>query len=102
MMAVVLNRRDLPRGVIPPGAVYVGRPTKWGNPFPLTGLVMAVGTSKRERHQAVVEQYRRWIQTQPNLMAALRELSCKDLACWCSPLPCHADVLLELAAEAAG
>ncbi len=101
-MAVVLNRRDLPRGVIPPGAVYVGRPTKWGNPFPLTGLVMASGTSERERHQAVVEQYRRWIQTQPKLLASLRELSCKDLACWCSPLPCHADVLLDLAAEAAG
>jgi len=101
-MAVVLNRRDLPRGVIPPGAVYVGRPTKWGNPFPLTGLVMAVGTPERERHQAVVEQYRRWIQTQPHLMASLRDLSCKDLVCWCSPLPCHADVLLELAAEAAG
>ncbi|MGR3295902.1 MAG: DUF4326 domain-containing protein [Candidatus Bathyanammoxibius sp.] len=93
---VVLNRRSLPHGVIPSGAAYVGRPTKWGNPFPLTGLVMAVGTPKRERHLAVVDQYRRWIQTQPHLLAALGELVGKNLVCWCAPLPCHADVLLEL------
>ncbi len=102
MMAVVLNRRDLPRGVIPPGAVYVGRPTKWGNPFLTTDPLMPPALTKAEKHQMVVGEYRKWIQTQPHLMASLRELSCKDLACWCSPLPCHADVLLELAAEAAG
>jgi len=33
----------------------------------------------------------------PELLAALPELRGKDLVCWCSPLPCHADVLLELA-----
>jgi hypothetical protein len=30
-------------------------------------------------------------------MAALPELRRKDLACWCAPLPCHGEVLLELA-----
>ena len=26
----VLNKR---RGPMPPGSIYIGRPTKWGNPF---------------------------------------------------------------------
>ena len=27
----------------------------------------------------------------------ITELRGKDLVCWCAPLPCHADILLELA-----
>lgn len=41
--------------------------------------------------------YREWLLKQPELMAALHELTGKDLVCTCSPLECHADVLLELA-----
>ena len=36
-------------------------------------------------------------QVTPELMAALPELRGKDLACWCSPEPCHGAVPLELA-----
>ncbi|WP_201304910.1 DUF4326 domain-containing protein [Streptomyces sp. GS7] len=28
---------------------------------------------------------------------ARQDLAGRDLMCWCSPLPCHADVLLGLA-----
>lgn len=82
---------------VPAGAVYVGRPTKWGNPFTHipNGKTMAqveVGT----RAEAVA-CYEDWIQTQPHLMNALHELRGKDLVCWCAPLACHADVLLRLA-----
>jgi hypothetical protein len=46
----------------------------------------------------VIEKYRVWIQTQPQLMAALGELRGKVLGCWCKPLAaCHGDVLAELA-----
>jgi hypothetical protein len=31
----------------------------------------------------VIAKYRAWIVRQPALMAALRELRCKDLVCWC-------------------
>jgi len=31
----------------------------------------------------------------------LGELRGKDLICWCAPLPCHADILLELANQEA-
>ena len=68
--------------------VYIGRPSKWGNPFHIT---------KRLSREAVVDSYREWIQAQPGLLAALPELRGKTLGCWCAPLPCHGDVLVELA-----
>lgn len=72
---------------MPPNAVYVGRPTKWGNPFQVAELGLETALAK----------YRAWLNEQlfadPAFLEPLRE---KDLACWC-PLtqPCHADILLE-------
>lgn len=100
----------------PDGAVYVGRPSKWGNPFvigdrllredPLfpylaqtvPGGASGFGALQAHTAQAVVEAHGWWLIEQPALMVTVRELAGKDLACWC-PLdaPCHADVLLELA-----
>ena len=73
---------------MPGNAVYVGRPTKWGNPY----TVREHGTRSE-----VVQLYRRYIMCKPGLLSDLDELVGKDLACWC-PLdqPCHADVLIEL------
>lgn len=73
---------------IPKGAVYVGRPTKWGNPFEM---------GKHGNRDEVVAKYKAWVVDQPELMAALDELKGKDLVCWCAPEACHADVLLKLA-----
>ena len=75
---------------MPADAVYVGRPTRWGNPF-------AIGPE--QSRQVAVARYREWLATQPELLDAARaELAGRDLLCWC-PLgePCHADVLLEVA-----
>jgi len=90
-MAKVWNKRDKN---IPKNAVYVGRPTKWGNPYKITH---GSGIQKLDR-QSAVESYRGWLE----IMLAqdphfLDELKGKDLVCWCAPLPCHADILLELA-----
>ena len=78
----------------PDGAVYVGRPTIYGNPFKVT--------PERSRSEAVA-CYRIWLQSGApgaiRVLEALPKLQGRDLACWC-PLdgePCHADVLLELA-----
>lgn len=68
--------------------VYIGRPSKWGNPF-----VIRRDGSRAE----VIVKYRAWIVAQPELMAALDELRGRDLVCWCAPLACHGDVLRELA-----
>ena len=81
----VLNE---PHGLLPSGAVYIGRPSRWGNPF-------VIG---RDGDRAtVITKYRAWICDQPELIAALPELRRRDLVCFCAPAPCHGDVLLELA-----
>jgi hypothetical protein len=81
----VLNKRT---HRIPPGAVYVGRPSKWGNPF-------VIGT--HGDRNAVVDRYADWLMQQPRLVAALAELRGKDLVCWCAPARCHGHVLHQLA-----
>ena len=97
----------------PAGAIYCGRPSLFGNPFP-------VSVHGREK---AVELHRRWLEgsmsaeEMKELSAAdrlpdaislvdlrrmvldrLQELRGHDLACWCRlDQPCHAEVLLELA-----
>ncbi len=71
-----------------PHDVYIGRPSKWGNPF----VVGRDGTRAQ-----VIERYERWLVEQPELVAALPELAGKTLGCWCAPQGCHGDVLARLA-----
>lgn len=83
----------------PADAVYVGRPSKWGNPFShLGGVSAAFATASRGE---AVAAYRRWLRMHPDLVAAARhELAGRDLVCWCYPAECHAEVLLQVAAGA--
>ena len=80
----VLNLR---RGVFP-DAVLIDRRSPWGNPF----VIGRDGTRDQ-----VIEKYRAWLQTRPDLIARLPDLRGRCLLCWCAPLRCHGDVLLELA-----
>lgn len=73
--------------------VYIGRPSKWGNPFRM---------KKEHQRGDVVARYAAYIQTRPDLLAALSELRGKRLACYCAPKPCHGDVLAALADAPAG
>ena len=70
--------------------VYIGRPSKWGNPF-------AIGRDGTRAQ--VIARYERWVRSQPELIAALPELEGETLGCWCAPKGCHGDVLARLAAE---
>ncbi|MGW2292282.1 DUF4326 domain-containing protein [Streptomyces phaeochromogenes] len=89
----VEGNRQHPR--IPEGAVYVGTNAphlskhRLANPYTLK----ACGS-----WQEAVRRYRRWLLTRDDLLALVRELRGRDLACGC-PLdrPCHVDVLVELA-----
>lgn len=79
--------------------IYIGRPSKFGNPFThlqhLGGNLIIVDT----REEAVA-RYEEWIRTQPELIAVIKkELKGKILGCWCSPLACHGDVLIKIANE---
>jgi len=65
--------------------------SKWGNPFHLKNP-----NDPMERY-AVMDQYKAYIMSRPDLIAALPELRGKTLGCWCRPkFPCHGDVLVEL------
>ena len=86
----------------PSGAVYVGRPGKYGNPYRVQacggGAAEAVNlfellTRGFDGKSIVGRGY-------PSIAEIRRELHGKDLTCWC-PLdkPCHADVLLAIANE---
>jgi hypothetical protein len=101
---------------MPPNTVYVGRPTRWGNPhdwqsyrenFP-PELLQSEGPGFRDnwcRERAVEAYQEDWSDYLRKESAALTRLRAalggKDLACWCGKhSPCHADILLHLANDA--
>ena len=67
--------------------VYIGRPSKWGNPFII---------GKDGNREEVINKYRHWIFDQKKLMTSLHSLRGKDLVCYCKPQACHGDVLVKL------
>jgi hypothetical protein len=64
------------------------KPYKWGNPFV---------EGKDGTREEVIIKYRKWLLSNPELLKQLPELCGKKLGCWCKPLPCHGDVLKDLA-----
>lgn len=77
--------------------VYVGRPTRWANPWTVaeeqggwTVTWTAVGGTP-----AAVDLYRESLAVNPDLARRAWQLAGRNLMCWCAlELPCHADVLL--------
>lgn len=81
---------------MPSNTVYVGRPSKWGNPYKIGDM----GFGKLPRIKTIkgtIRSYAAELRVRlffrPDLLV---ELKGKNLACWC-PLnqPCHADILLK-------
>lgn len=79
---------------LPENTVYVGRPTKWGNPYvvgwhPEKGYIIS--------QEKAVDLYYGFL-FKGDLLDHIRELTGKNLACFCSlDEPCHADILLDIA-----
>jgi hypothetical protein len=94
---------------MPPNSVYVGRPTKWGNPFKIGdrswGGTISFIPIYQPNADAVLSAYKDYLVNKCSwiIEEARIELRGKDLVCWCKePKPgesdlCHADILLELA-----
>jgi hypothetical protein len=93
---------------MPEGAVYVGRPSRWGNPYKVGAWVRNI--------RSVATELPAEVKTNEQAVALFladtthptagfvfrenvrRELRGKDLACWCRlDQACHADVLLKVA-----
>ena len=87
MYARVLNKHS---DILPKNAVYIGRPSKWGNPFPIT--------SENDRN-TVIRQYtyylRDALENKTITKQELLELDNKHLVCYCAPKRCHGDVIME-------
>ncbi len=74
--------------------VYIGRPSKWGNPFShKPGTLADFQVATREE---AVAKYEEWFKNQPELLLSLHEIRGKVLGCWCHPSLCHGDVLARL------
>lgn len=105
-----IQRKRVKGWRMPENTVYVGRPSKWGNPFTVIACKSVKNKglffvndggpyntkTKQAAHQVAADRYFQYICRRVDL--DIDELRGKNLACWC-PLdqPCHADVLLELA-----
>lgn len=97
-MAERIQRKRTKGWRMPEGAVYVGRPTKWGNPWVVDPARATHPATNQYRDTAAecIRLYRHLLTWWEDEVQ--RDLRGRDLACWC-PLdqPCHADVLLEIA-----
>lgn len=69
--------------------IYIGRGSKWGNPFPIT---------ETESRKVVIDKYRDYL-FESGLINDIDELEGKVLGCYCKPKDCHGDVLVELLEE---
>jgi hypothetical protein len=93
MSLVVHNKKDK-------FDVYIGRPSLFGNPFEI---------DTHGSRDEVIDKYKSWLlngisfgnlkaseDKRRSILASLFTLRDKVLGCWCSPLACHGDVLVEL------
>jgi hypothetical protein len=105
---------------MPENTIYVGRPTRWGNPFKAKrgyekialrmyrlyvkgqlskdAMDKILGERKQAYHPDAELAIIKWnMDGQVMIHAARKELRGKDVACWC-PVgkPCHADILLRI------
>lgn len=68
-------------------AVYIGRGSKWGNPFKIGPDGTRVD---------VINKYENWLKTQSELIDSIDELIDRNLLCFCKPKACHGDVLVKV------
>jgi hypothetical protein len=79
-----------------PYDVYIGRPSRFGNPF--SHLPGTLAQWKVDTREEAIECFKNYLMNTPMLLKAVKEeLRDKILGCWCRPeFPCHGDVLLEI------
>ena len=72
-----------------PYDIYIGRPSIWGNPFKI---------GRDGNREDVLEKFLSYLMERPILISRIKnELKGKTLGCYCKPLPCHGDVLAQIA-----
>ena len=95
MKPIRVQRKRTKNWRMPENTIYVGRPSRYGNPYQSKLYENADNTWLTEMFREYTK--RDWIGNTFCKMVK-DELKGKNLACWCSlDQPCHADVLLEIA-----
>ena len=83
MKTKLVNLKTCPKRI--DGGVYIGRGSKWGNPFVI---------GKDGDRQTVIAKYKRALWCNKVLLHEVEELRGKTLLCFCAPAPCHGHVLI--------
>jgi len=76
-----------------PYDVYIGRPSKWGNPYSHKEGTLAEFRAKNRAE--ALEKYEKYLLENETLFNSLIELQGKTLGCWCKPNKCHGDILVK-------
>ena len=100
---------------MPEDAIYVGRPTKWGNPYQVQRMLAnlfgvynsdgeSIGGIYHTERTAQIDAVRMYEEMMRQKLesdsSVLDELKGKKLACWCKVgEPCHRTALLRLLEE---
>lgn len=82
--------------------VYIGRPSPLGNPFKL---------EKGMKKGSTLQKYEAWLRNkisnkdpevckELNRLYKLAKKGSLNLGCWCSPSPCHGDIIKKILEEA--
>lgn len=112
---VGVQRRRTRGWRMPPNTVYVGRPSRFGNPWSVAEVIeRGLAATVEDARRVCVDLYRDWLtgeldvygppgspwsrEAAERVLAALPALRGRNLACWCAlDQPCHRNVLIDLA-----
>lgn len=90
-----MNHKNVVNSKAEPYDVYIGRPSKWGNPF--SHLKSELAEYRVHNRHDSIQKYAHWIIYQEELLDDIHELDGKVLGCFCDPEPCHGSILSLLA-----
>lgn len=92
-MCQVVNKHKV--NMDDPDIVYIGRGSEWGNPYSHKDGTKAI--VQVDSVAEAIQLYRKWlwflIKTGVVTIEMLKDLDGKRLACYCSPNPCHGNVI---------
>lgn len=85
-----------------PYDIYIGRGSIWGNPFTHRPLHLTKAKVQVASREEAIKRFEDWILNSNDKEAKIMRdnlhlLKEKTLGCWCSPKPCHGDILVKLA-----
>lgn len=67
--------------------IYIGRPSIYGNPYPASNRIKSISLFKNYFYNR--------IKSDKHFLDKVNSLQGKTLGCFCKPLPCHGDIIIE-------